>query len=66
LTAAPPIDIRPAAQRIASNHSLDASFWQLATSRGTAISELAPRQKPLSQAIDTVRQRIASVINVLI
>ena len=65
LTATPPIDIRPAAQRIASNHSLDASFWQLATSRGTAISELAPRQKPLSQAIDTVRQRIASVINVL-
>jgi len=65
LTATPPIDIRPAAQRIASNHSLDASFWQLATSGGTAISELAPRQKPLSQAIDTVRQRIASVINVL-
>jgi len=65
LTATPPIDIRPAAQRIASNHSLDASFWQLVTSGGTAISELAPRQKPLSQAIDTVRQRIASVINVL-
>ena len=65
LTATPPIDIRPAAQRIASNHSLDASFWQLATFGGTAISELAPRQKPLSQAIDTVRQRIASVINVL-
>ena len=64
LTATPPIDIRPAAQRIASNHSLDASFWQLATFGGTAISELAPRQKPLSQAIDTVRQRIASVINV--
>ena len=64
LTATPPIDIRPAAQRIASNHSLDASFWQLVTSGGTAISELAPRQKPLSQAIDTVRQRIASVINV--
>src|SRR3974377_1573011 len=60
LTATPPIDIRPAAQRIASNHSLDASFWQLATFGGTAISELAPRQKPLSQAIDAGRHRVAS------
>ena len=61
----PPIHIRPAAQRITSNRSLDAGFWQFATSAGTAFSELVPSQKSMSQAIDTVRQRIASVINVL-
>src|SRR3974377_75711 len=61
----PPIDSRPAAQRITSNRSLDAGFWQFATSAGTAFSELVPSQKSMSQAIDTVRQRIASVINVL-
>src|SRR3974390_110319 len=61
----PPIDSRPAAQRITSNRSLDAGFWQFATSAGTAFSELVPSQKSMSQAIDTVRQRIASAINVL-
>ena len=60
----PPIHSRPAAQRITSNRSLDAGFWQFATSAGTAFSELVPSQKSMSQAIDTVRQRIASVINV--
>ena len=60
----PPIHIRPAAQRITSNRSLDASFWQFATSAGTAFSELVPSQKSMSQAIDSVRQRIASVVNV--
>ena len=62
---APPIGTRPAAQRITSNRSLDASFWQFAASAETAISELAPRRKSMSQAIDTLRQRIASVIDVL-
>ena len=61
----PPIHSRPAAQRITSNRSLDAGFWQFATSAGTAFSELVPSQKSMSQAIDSVRQRIASVINVL-
>ena len=60
----PPIHSRPAAQRITSNRSLDAGFWQFATSSGTAFSELVPSQKSMSQAIDSVRQRIASVINV--
>jgi hypothetical protein len=61
----PLIDTRPAAQRITSNRSLDASFWQFATSADTTISELAPRRKSMPQTIDTLRQRIASVINVL-
>ena len=61
----PPIHSRPAAQRITSNRSLDASFWQFATSAGTAFSELVPSQKSMSQAIDSVRQRIASAIDVL-
>jgi len=61
----PPIHSRPAAQRITSNRSLDAGFWQFATSTGTAFSELAPSQKSMSQAIDSVRQRIASEVNVL-
>ena len=61
----PPIHSRPAAQRITSNRSLDAGFWQFATSAGTAFSELVPSQKSMSQAIDTVRQRIASLIDVL-
>ena len=61
----PPIDSRPAAQRITSNRSLDAGFWQFATSAGTAFSELVPSQKSMSQAIDSVRQRIASAIDVL-
>ena len=61
----PPIHSRPAAQRITSNRSLDAGFWQFATSAGTAFSELVPSQKSMSQAIDSVRQRIASVVNVL-
>jgi len=61
----PPIHSRPAAQRITSNRSLDAGFWQFATSAGTAFSELVPSQKSMSQAIDSVRQRIASAIDVL-
>lgn len=61
----PPIHSRPAAQRITSNRSLDAGFWQFATSAGTAFSELVPSQKSMSQAIDSVRQRIASEVNVL-
>ena len=61
----PPIHSRPAAQRITSNRSLDAGFWQFATSSGTAFSELVPSQKSMSQAIDSVRQRIASAIDVL-
>ena len=61
----PPIDSRPAAQRITSNRSLDAGFWQFAASAGTAFSELVPSQKSMSQAIDSVRQRIASAIDVL-
>ena len=38
----PPIDSRPAAQRITSNRSLDARFWQFAASAGVAFSELVP------------------------
>jgi len=61
----PPIHSRPAAQRITSNRSLDAGFWQFAASAGTAFSELVPSQKSMSQAIDSVRQKIASAIDVL-
>jgi hypothetical protein len=63
--AAAPIDIRPAAQRIASNRSIEAEFWRLAAPAGTAISELVPRRRSMSRAVDAVRQRIASLIDVL-
>ncbi len=63
--AAPPLDIRPAAQGSANDHSLNSDFWQRAKSVGAAIADVVPGRKAVSEALDTVQQRIAGVIDVV-
>jgi hypothetical protein len=60
-----PTDIRSEAQRIADERQREEGLWQRMARTATTLNEMIPGRKMVAQAVDTVRDGVNDLINVL-